>query len=123
METFTTPPAHTPGPWNTYDYEDEEYPWIIIENDQGYHIAQLDRSVTQPDTSTANANLIAKAPDLLNLVQKLVVVCDDRIFDLTREAGLLADLTGDEDQELQESIDHYASLKKEAEDPISRIQD
>ena len=72
MATATTSPAFTAGPWNTFDYGDKNYPWIVIEDETGDHIAAVERRHGKNDKSSANARLIAQAPALLKSCQDLV---------------------------------------------------
>lgn len=123
MESITTPPAHTPGPWNTHDYGDDKYPWIIIEADLGHHVAAVERYLGKDDRSAADARLIAAAPALLNLARKLVIVCHDRLADLKEEAERLSDFFSEEaEDDILARIDHYTSLKSEAENAIALIE-
>ncbi len=110
-----TSSAFTAGPWDHYDYGDKKYPTIKIEDDRGNPIAYIDRSDRGPAVSAANARLIARAPDLLNLARKLIVVCDDRLAELREESDQW------QDSDITDRINHYVSLKHEAESCISEI--
>ena len=101
--------------WDHYDFGDKNYPTIKIEDDRGNPIAYIDRSDRAPAVSAANARLIARAPDLLNLARKLVIVCDDRLAELREESAQR------QDSDITERMNHYVSLKHEAESCIAEI--
>lgn len=71
LATAHTSSAFTAGPWNTFDYGDPKYPCIIIEDSNGYHVANVERSHSGKDPSAANARLIAQAPALLKSCKTL----------------------------------------------------
>jgi len=65
-----TQPAHTPGPWYVDSCDDD-----LVFSANGLHIATVGNE-HQPDQSaeeiTANARLIAAAPDLLAAAEKVI---------------------------------------------------
>lgn len=116
------PSAFTAGPWDHYDYGDKNYPTIKIEDNHGTPIAYIDRSDRGPAISAANARLIARAPDLMNLARKLIIVCDDRLAELQEESVRLQGINSDDaEADLSERTQHFASLKSEAETCLAEI--
>lgn len=109
------PSAFTAGPWDHYDYGDKKYPTIKIEDDHGNPIAYIDRSDRGSAISAANARLITRAPDLLVLARKLLIVCDDRLAELRLESAQW------QDSDITERTNHYVSLKHEAVSCIADI--
>ena len=111
MKNPTKSSAHTEGPWNTFDYGDKNYPWIIIENEQGFHVAVVERGNAKNDPSAANACLIAQAPELLKLVRSFRCSCEDRIAILREE--------GEQDyvdkKDIDAQIGHWSVLLKRCE--------
>ena len=72
---------HTPGPWKV----DECYTGIFVTTAGGQNVAQVTQSeVDWKYPASANARLIAAAPDLLRLL-KDVVRCDKKHSDLLYE--------------------------------------
>ena len=66
---------HTPGPWLALDYTGTDEPaWHVVPGDFHGTIATLD-----PEQS-ANARLIAAAPDLLAALEALVANLDEGDF-------------------------------------------
>ena len=86
MKKKATTSAHTAGPWNTFDYGDKKYPWIIIEDKHGFHVAAVERAAVKDDPSAANACLIAAAPELLNALKMAVLVIAENDRSNTPEA-------------------------------------
>ena len=115
-----TSSAYTAGPWDHYDYGDKNYPTIKIEDDRGNPIAYIDRSDRGQAISAANARLIARAPDLLDLVRKLIIVCDDRLAELAEESDQ-SQVFDRKDADVTGRTNHYVSLKHEAENCIAEI--
>lgn len=61
--------AHTPAPWRAYHTPDDT--WIVDQpGSSGLHVVSCGPNTNQH--SAANANLIAAAPDLLNVVRGFV---------------------------------------------------
>ena len=78
--------SHTPGPWRI-DYQQDEAPYIVAEQGKAWNnptICHLYQDITPDDSvtigplleafdnATANARLIAAAPDLLAACQALM---------------------------------------------------
>lgn len=83
---------HTPGPWKAYDE--------FIYGDNSKTIAELRTYQSGEMPWQANARLIAAAPELLEMVRKLMPYCENSsLYDLPdfREAkDLIAKIEGDE---------------------------
>ena len=66
---------HTPGPWRVFDRYD---PLVIATDSDGMKIAYMsDRGPRGTSNVQANAQLIAAAPDLLEIVKSHVLAWDD----------------------------------------------
>ena len=69
---------HTPGPWTSYPCNLERYSRVITANGAMVQIAMTkevygDRRTYEPgEETTANARLIAAAPELLELLERAV---------------------------------------------------
>ena len=72
--------AHTPGPWHVY----QSVFGPVIDTEDNIHIATLHHKCVgphqlDPDSdnwpNAANARLIAAAPDMLALLERLVLLC------------------------------------------------
>ena len=78
---------HTPGPWTSYPCALERYSQVITANGAMVQIAMTkevygDRRTYEPgEETTANARLIAAAPDLLEALQWLVDILPDPDLD------------------------------------------
>ena len=116
-----TSSAFTAGPWDHFDYSDKNYPTIKIEDDRGNPIAYIDRTDRGPAISAANARLIARAPDLLDLARKLVNVCDDRLAELREESDRLQESGSKFAVNITEQTNRHESLKYRAESCIAEI--
>jgi len=72
---------HTPGPWHVDELDDD-----LIYDRQGKHIAtagnavQLDDRYETPEEVTANARLIAAAPQMFDALE----LCEDVLAELAR---------------------------------------
>ena len=66
-------PEHTPGPWSAPLYDGHTTGLVWAEEPHGGPIASISRAVNDPDVAcTADAHLIAAAPDLLAALEQLV---------------------------------------------------
>lgn len=79
-------PKHTPGPWthdpiwsNRVVMPDYSYIWIIGYDSKGgpIHVARVDGP--REEQCTANARLIAAAPELLEALKLLLAECDQQV--------------------------------------------
>lgn len=118
--------GYSAGPWYIFA-EDEDYIHIErIKDGQGDAIIDVfcsEESEREIEECRANARLVVKAPELLSLARKLVMVCDDRLFELRAEHRRANDFFGEEaDSDISDRIDHYASLKNEAETCIAEVE-
>mgnify|MGYP001178118580 CR=1 FL=1 len=65
---------HTPGPWKAY-IDDKHYSYIHATRDRTeFAIAEIYVTTKKPELS-ANARLIAAAPDLYDAAHNLISVC------------------------------------------------
>ena len=78
-----TTPKHTPGPWAGREY-DENWHIIVREGKEEIVVAIANNSgIEDRETMLANARLIAAAPDLLDILEEIVIIqcqehCDYR---------------------------------------------
>lgn len=63
---------HTPGPWK-YDFQSVDREWAIVTNPYGLIVANVNADSRQ----TANARLIAAAPDLLEALEQIMPSIED----------------------------------------------
>ena len=120
-----TSPAHTAGPWHIFAEDDD---FIHIERvKDGAGTAFIDIFCSEEndrdiEECRANARLVAKAPELLALTRKLIIVCEDRLATLDDEAEGLSDFFSDKTEaEINDRIEHYRLLKNEATECIAQI--
>ena len=85
--------AHTTGPWNIRD--DEEDGVVSIVGSSQIVIARVRTATVEPGDE--NARLIAAAPDLLEALQLLLIVVDapDDDPDIVRAKNAVAKATGE----------------------------
>lgn len=72
--------AHTPGPWPIERTGDGKRIIVgpgLIEGPHGYDIAEVYSDDCDPEEATANARLIAAAPELLEALEKLAAFADE----------------------------------------------
>jgi hypothetical protein len=86
---------HTPGPWTSYPCNLERYSRVITANGAMVQIAMTkevygDRRTYEPgEETTANARLIAAAPDLLESLRAFVSPWDgDSVEEIESQSGL-----------------------------------
>ena len=86
---------HTPGPWTSYPCNLERYSQVITANGAMVQIAMTkevygDRRTYEPyEETTANARLIAAAPDLLESLRAFVSPWDgDSVEEIESQSGL-----------------------------------
>lgn len=113
-----TSPAHSTGPWHIFA-EDEDF--IHIERVKDGRDASIidvfcaEENNRDIEECRANARLVAKAPELLALARKLVIVCDDRLAALADETERLKDFFSDDTEaDIAERTAHYGSIRDEA---------
>ena len=117
---WTTSPAYTAAPWKMDLYGE----YIAVYGADGTRILDVYAAPTvkKDPEACANARLVIAAPALLALVQKLAVVCDDRLAALADEAKHLQSLGCVEvDDQLAEQMEHYRILKCEATQYVGEI--
>ena len=121
-----TSPAHSAGPWRIFA-EDEDYIHIEhIKDGEGAGIIDVycsEENNRDIEECRANARLVAKAPELLALARKLVVVCDDRLGALARDSDRLQDFFNDDaEADIAERTSHYLAIKDEVVKCIASIE-
>ena len=86
---MTNTAKHTPGPWATeYDINEHGSDCVIVTKDYNYRICDIysrsnDGMTVPDDAASANARLIAAAPDLLEALK----VCADLLADYDEAEG------------------------------------
>ena len=116
----TTSPAYTAAPWKMELYG--EYIAVYGADDTRILDIYAAPTVKKDPEACANARLIVAAPALLALVQKLAVVCNERLAALAEEAKHLQSLgCVDVDDQLAEQMEHYRILKCEATQYVGEI--
>ena len=81
-----TEPKFTLGPWKT-NFEDYTKPYVEIINEDNIVITQIpdgeiivgDKTMLGLENIEANINLIAAAPDMYKVLEKVCTVCEDRV--------------------------------------------
>ena len=117
---WTTSPAYTAAPWKMDLYG--EYIAVYGADDTRILDIYAAPTVKKDPEACANARLIVAAPALLALVQKLAVVCNERLAALAEEAKHLQSLgCVDVDDQLAEQMEHYRLLKCEATQYVGEI--
>ena len=121
-----TSSAHSAGPWRVFA-EDEDY--IHIERiKDGENAGFIDVYCSEEcnrdiEECRANARLVVKAPDLLALARKLVVVCEDRLAALAEESDRLQDFFSDDaEADIAERTAHYLAIREEAVKCLASIE-
>ena len=121
-----TSPAHSARPWHIFA-EDEDY--IHIERiKDGKDASIIDVYCSEENNRDieecrANARLVVKAPELLALARKIVVVCEDRLAGLADESDRLQDFFSDDaEADIAERAAHYAAIKVQAVKCIASIE-
>lgn len=104
---------HTPGPWKIVDH-DEEY-ITITDVEQMYGICRIEEDASESRRSmTANARLIAAAPELLEALQGL--------FELIERGDLVRDITRDDDQNWSMKILDFVPRIQKAQLAIAKAR-
>jgi hypothetical protein len=75
---------HTPGPWHVNgDYGNkDQHPNLTIESDFGQITKVLSENCDVDEQVIADAKLIAAAPELLAILEKVAYECEDTFFDV-----------------------------------------
>lgn len=117
MQNASTSPAHTAGPWYA-DLVD-----LRIYSDDG-KIAVVHQQVEpseDSDITSANAFLLAAAPDLLRLARTFRCSCLVRIDILKDEREDCGLTEEDEDaRDLNDQIEHWSELLHDCEEAIAK---
>ncbi len=121
-----TSPAHSTGPWHIFA-EDEDFIHIErIKDGQDASIIDVfcaEENNKDIEECRANARLVLKAPELLALARKLVIVCDDRLAALADKTNRLQDFFSDvAEADIVERTGHYVSIRDEAVTCIEAIE-
>ena len=84
-------PRHTPGPWKYAGDGSQE----VYERKGGFCICRVNHSPAFYDgVATANARLIAAAPDLIEALKSLVEISDDDRAECQNARAAIAKATG-----------------------------
>ena len=117
-----TPSAITPDPWSLDDCND----YFVLTGNDGVRIADIYAAptTTEDEEATADAYLIAAAPDLLRVARECLSACETRIEVLQEECyDLGLDPEFDEEaSDICDQIGHWEAMKKVAEAAIFKVE-
>ena len=118
MNSITTSPAHTAGPWRIDSLGDDRI-WIL--DDQSNYIGEITTEdecgfVCSKVQQRANARLIAAAPDLLTEAKRYSSDCGSRICILEQ------DFSEDPSGDIQDQIAHWQATKAGVDKVIAKAE-
>jgi hypothetical protein len=106
---------HTPGPWNTFEYQCRSVIGVARQGDDSFTICEVNPDLESEQgyqIAEANARLIAAAPDLLEALKKIDALYT-HWFDLADGSGVTL---------MQSSVAKMEAAHRAAEAAIARAE-